>query len=332
MAKFEEQATQALLAKNHITAEQFESIKGYRQLKLFSVHNELKLLLYISMLMFTSGIGILIYQNIDTIGHSAILGLLLLVTLISYYFCFKTHPGFKKEEVLFPNPLYDYLALTAVILTCTFVGYLQFQYKPFGTHYGLATLVPTVISFFCAYYFDNKSVLSIAITGMAAYLGISADPKHIFNNEMIDNTRLSYVGLAFGVTLLLWVLYLTKINLKKHFNLVYLTFSQHLIGIACIVNLCEDYWFPFGLVLGIAVYYFYNLSFQIKSISLFIFTVLYGFVGMNIFFVRILDSIRFDDFFEIFIFTTPFYFIGSIIGFIKLIKHFNKKTNDDSIR
>lgn len=332
MTNFEDQTTQKLFDQNHITEEQLEAVRAYRGLKLFSVHNELKLLLYLSMILFTSGIGILIYQNIDTIGHTVLLGLLLLVTLTCFYFCFKKHPGFTREEAPFPNPLYDYLVLTAVILSCTFVGYLQFQYQTFGTHYGLATLVPTIISLFCAYYFDSKSVLSIGITGMAAYLGLSVDPKHYFENEMFNNTALSYIGLAFGLTLLLWSLYAIKINLKKHFNLVYLTFSLHSIGIACIVNLCDDYWFPFGLVLGIAVYYFYNLSFQIRSISLFIFTVLYGFAGMNIFFARLLDSIHFDDFFFVFIFTTPFYFIGAIIGFIKLIKHFNKKTNDDSIR
>jgi hypothetical protein len=331
MANFEEQATQTLFDKNHITQEQFEAIQAYRALNLFSVHNELKFLLYLSILMFTTGIGILIYQNLDTIGHTAILSLLLLVTLTSFYFCFKYHPGFKKEEAPFPNPLYDYLVLTAVILSCTFVGYLQFQYQTFGTHYGLATLVPTIIALFCGYYFDNKSALSIGITGMAAYLGLTVDPKHFFENEMIDNTYLSYIGLAFGLALLLWVLYTTKINLKKHFNLVYLTFSLHLIGIACIVNLFQYYWLAFGLVLGIATYYFYNLSFQTKSISLFIFTIIYGFIGMNILFVRIIESIHLEDIFTVFIFTTPIYFIASIFGFIKLIKHFNKKTSDDSI-
>ena len=332
MANLEEQATQTLFDKNLITEEQFEAIRAYRGLNLFSVHNELKFLLYLSMLLFTSGVGILIYQNIDTIGHTVLLGLLLLVTVISFYFCFKNHDGFKKGQVPFPNPLYDYLVLTAVILSCTFVGYLQFQYQTFGTHYGLATLIPTLISLFCAYYFDNKSVLSIGITGMAAYLGLSVDPKHVFENEMIDNTTLSYIGLAFGLSLLLWVLYATKINLKKHFNLVYLTFSLHLVSIACIVNLFEDFWFAFGIVLGVAIYYFYNLSYQIRSISLFIFTVLYGYIGMNIFFVKTLITINLEDIFSVFIFTTPFYFIGSIIGFIKLIKHFNKNTSDDSIR
>ncbi|MES2573546.1 MAG: DUF2157 domain-containing protein [Bacteroidota bacterium] len=332
MKKMNEQATQTLLEKNLISEEQFSEIQTYRSLNLFSVHNELKFLLYLSILLFTSGIGIVIYQNIDTIGHTAILGFLLIVTGICFYFCFKNHSGFKKEEIAFPNPLYDYLVLTAVILSSTFVGYLQFQYKFFGTDYGLATLIPTLISLFCAYYFDNKSVLSIGITGMAAYLGLSVDPKHIFQNEIIDNTTLSYTGLAFGLTLLLWTLYATKINLKKHFNLVYLTFSLHLISIACIVNLFEYYWLAFGLILGTAAYYFYNLSFQIKSISLFIFTVVYAYIGTNIILYRLFEFFDIGRMFDysdflvfIFIGFGPFYFIYSIILFIKLIKNFNTK-------
>ena len=121
MVNFEEQATQTLFDQNQISNNQFEAIKAYRSLNIFSLHNELKFLIYVSMLMFTSGIGILIYQNIDTIGNTAILGLLLLVTTICFYFCFKNHPGFKKEATQFPNPLYDYLVLTAVILSLSLI-------------------------------------------------------------------------------------------------------------------------------------------------------------------------------------------------------------------
>lgn len=332
MANFEEQATQTLFDKNHITKEQLEVIKTYRGLNLFSVHNELKLLLYLSMLMFTSGIGILIYQNIDTIGHTALLGLLLSVTLTCFYFCFKNHDGFKREETAFANPLYDYLVLTAVILSCTFIGYLQFQYQTFGTHYGLATLIPTIISFFCAYYFDNKSVLSIAITGLAAYVGLSVSPQALLNNETYITTSLSYSGIILGIILALWTIYATKNDLKKHFNLIYLTFSLHLISVACISNLFEEYWFAFIIILALSSFYFYKISYQISSISIFVFTILYAYIGLNILFFNTLETINSDDLAISLLFMSPFYFIISIVAFIKLIKKFNKKTSDDSIR
>ena len=127
MKKFEEQATQSLFEKNLITEEQFKQITAHRNLNIFSLYSELKLFLYLSVLLFTSGIGILIYQNIDTIGHIAILSLLLIVTAICFYFCFKKSVGFSYQETQFKNSVCDYLILAAVLLSIIFIGYLQFQ-------------------------------------------------------------------------------------------------------------------------------------------------------------------------------------------------------------
>ncbi|MEO8255629.1 MAG: DUF2157 domain-containing protein, partial [Flavobacterium sp.] len=193
MNKFDDQATKALLEKNLITENQYQEITSYRNLNIFSLNAELKLFLYLSILLFTSGIGVLIYNNIDSIGHIAILSLLLIVIGVCFYFCFKNSKGFSKSETTFEHPVLEYLVLAANILTCIFIGYLQFQYQPFGTHYGLATLIPTVVSFFCAYYFDNKSVLTIAITGLAAYVGLSVSPQDLVNNiNFHQDQTLSY--------------------------------------------------------------------------------------------------------------------------------------------
>ena len=324
MKQINEQATQTLLEKNLISDEQFKQIQTYRSLNIFSLHNELRFLLYLSVLLFTTGIGILIYQNIDTIGHIAILSLLLIVTVISFYFCFKNAVGFKKEEVLFPNPLYDYLLLTAVILSCTFVGYLQFQYQPFGTNYGLATLIPTVISFICAYYFDNKSVLTIAITGLAAYIGLSVTPQDLVNNELYANESLSYSAIVLGFLLIFWTIYSSRIELKTHFNSIYLTFALHIISIASINNLLDDYWFLFTIVLAGSCFYFYKISYELRSISLYVFMSIYAYMGINIVLFKIFEHIDFSDVWMLFVLIMPAYFIGSIVLFIKLIKNFNK--------
>lgn len=320
-----EQATRSLLEKNLITEEQFTQIQTYRNLNIFSLHNELKLFLYLSVLLFTGGIGILIYQNIDTIGHIAILSLLLIVIGICFYFCFKNAPGFKKEEVLFPNPLYDYLVLTAVILSCTFVGYLQFQYKAFGSDYGLATLIPTIISFICAYYFDNKSVLTIAITGLAAYIGISVTPQDLVNNKFYDDESLSYSAIILGGLLILYTIYSSRIKLKAHFNIIYLTFALHIISIASINNLVEYYWFFFTIILAGSTFYFYKISYELRAISLYVFMIVYAYIGINIVLFKIFEHIDFSDLWTLFVLLLPAYFVGSIVLFIKLIKKFNKE-------
>ncbi|WP_306352536.1 DUF2157 domain-containing protein [Flavobacterium sp. '19STA2R22 D10 B1'] len=328
MGQFEEQATQTLFEKNLISAEQLNQIKEYRSLSIFSLYGELKLFLYLSVILFTSGIGILIYQNIDTIGHIAILSLLLIVTIVCFYFCFKNATGFQKEDSSFENPVLHYLVLTATILSCIFVGYIQFQYELFGTHYGIATLVPTIISFGCAYYFDNKSVLAIAITGLAAYIGLSVSPQTLLHNDFYTTDTLSYSAILLGVLLIVWTIYSSKINLKTHFNFIYLTYALHLISIASINNLLESYWLISAVILAISTYYFYKASYQNSSISLFVFTIVYAYIGINI----VISKFIFNHFDEYVLYLLPFYIIGSILLFIKLIKNFNKQKANDSIR
>ena len=51
----------ALLEKGFMTNKQLDAIEEYQNLGIFSLHTELRLLLYLSVLLFTSGIGILIY-------------------------------------------------------------------------------------------------------------------------------------------------------------------------------------------------------------------------------------------------------------------------------
>jgi hypothetical protein len=332
MNPFEEQATQALFKKKLITDSQFKQVKAYRSLEIFSLNTELKLFLYLSVLSFTTGIGILIYQNIDTIGHIAILSLLLVVAIICYYFSFKNSTGFQKGETNFENSIFDYLILAAILLTCIFIGYLQFQYTAFGTHYGLATLIPTVIGLFCAYYFDNKSILSIAITGLAAYIGLSVSPQALLNNDFYETNTLSYSAIGLGTVLVLWSIYSNQIGLKKHFTLVYLTFGLHLISISCVNNLFELSWLIFAVILAAALYYFYTSSYKVKSVSLFVFTIVYAYIGVNIVLFKGIELLNIDEFLISFFFFVPFYFIISIIFFIRLIKNFNKNSSDDSIR
>ncbi|WP_264537219.1 DUF2157 domain-containing protein [Flavobacterium sp. N1736] len=330
MNKFDDQSTKSLLERNLITGNQYQEITSYRNLNIFSLNAELKLFLYLSVLLFTSGIGILIYKNIDTIGHIAILSILLAVIAVCFYYCFKNSKGFQKSETTFEHPVLEYLVLLANILTCIFIGYLQFQYKPFGTHYGLATLIPTLVSFFCAYYFDNKSVLTIAVTGLAAYVGLSVTPQDLLNNNnFYADQSLSYSAIMLGGLLILWTIYSTKIQLKTHFNIIYLTFALHIISIAAISNLISDYTGTWPVFLGILAgssYYFYKISHQLRAISLYVFMILYAYIGFNIVMFRLFESVDFSDIWMLFVLMMPAYFIGSIILFIKLIKNFNKET------
>jgi predicted membrane protein DUF2157 len=320
--------TQQLVEKGFISEAQHTEIKEYRSKGIFSLNSELLFLLYLSVLLFTTGVGTFVYKNIDSIGHLAILAVNFILMVACFYFSFKKAKGFSREEVFFENPLYDYLVLTGSILCCIFIGYLQFQYEVFGSDLSLVSLFTSVLCFGIAYYFDNRSVLSMAITALATFIGITLTPKTLFENEIYSNPLLSYYGLALGILILLWTFYTTRENLKKHFHFVYLTFAQHLISICCIAGLATDNWLLFVPFSAAAGYYFYKTSYKENATSLFVFSLIYAYIDFNILLFKFIDYIDSYHIVDMLFIFSPFYVIGSIFLFIRFVRNFNKVKHD----
>lgn len=328
MINHNEYYSKKLVEKELISTEEYKEILHYREKNIFSLHNELLSFLYVSILLFTSGIGILIYKNIDTIGHIAILAINFIIMTVCFFFGFKKAKKWNQNEVLFDNAIYDYVVLLGSILATIFIGYLQFQYALFGTDYKFVYLISAVVCFAVAYFFDNKTVLSIALTALTTFIGISLSPKTLLENEIYHNISLTFSGLVLGIVILLWNTYCVKENIKKHFEFVFTTFALHLIGISIISGLLSNLWYVFTPFLIGFAYYFYHLSKKQMATSIFIFCLIYSYVSFNIILFKIVESIDFPEFLSLFFIVIPFYFIGSIIMFFKLVIAFNKEKND----
>lgn len=313
-----------LFEKGFISATQLESVNDYRSKTIFSVRKEIFFLLFSSIMLFTSGAGIVIYKNIDTIGHVAILSLILIVTLGCYYYSFKHAPGFSKLEVPSQKPLYDYLVLAANLLTGIFIAYLQYQYSVFGTHYDLAIIVPTLIYFFSAYYFDHKGALSLAITGLCAFIGFTASPTGLLRTNF-STAGLGYSAIITAVAFVLWSKFAEREGLKKHFNFTYENFALHIFSIACISLMAESIWIPPFLILAAGTFYFITLAYQKKSAYFFVFAFVYGYSGLTMALGRIIFSWEMNLFL---VYLSPFYFVGAILLFIKCLKDLKKRKHE----
>lgn len=126
----------------------FNKVKQRRANRLISVHWEIRTILYLGVMLFTGGCGILVYKNIDTIGHQFVLLFIGLVTVASYVYCIRTKFPFAVGKVAAPNPYFDYVLLLGCLAMVILLGYLQYQYLVFGTHFGLATFISFILLFF----------------------------------------------------------------------------------------------------------------------------------------------------------------------------------------
>jgi hypothetical protein len=314
-----------LHAEGLIADDSLQKLIALEDRRLFSLRWELKAILYLGVTLLCGGLGVLVYKNIDSIGHQVILIFIALVCAVCFYYCFRKRGPFSFFKVPAPNSFFDYILLLGCLTFVTLIGYLQFEYTFFGNAYGVATFIPMIVLFFSAYYFDHLGVLSLAITNLAAWAGIAVTPLRLLKENDFGDNRLIYAGLALGTLLVLAGLTSERRNYKRHFEFTYANFGIHILFIAGLAGLfSRDNIYPlwFLLLLGIA-YYFFRQAIKKKSFYFFLIITLYCYIALSNVVVRFLWATLNDN--EGGIFLTLLYFILSAIGLVRLLMIFNRK-------
>ncbi len=316
------QLFEKLSGEGLVSPESLQKVKAAEGNRLFSLHWELKTILYLGVLLLSGGLGILIYKNIDTIGHQAILFAIAGLCLGCFYYAQKHKRPFSWNKVLSPNSLFDYMVLLGCLLFVTFISYMQAQYNVFGTRYGLAAFFPMILLSFSAYYFDHIGVLSLAITNFAAWLGVSITPYHIFSQNDFSSGRLIYTGLFLGVFLIAMGLFSTRKNIKQHFAFTYHNFGTNILFISLIsaIVVFQYIYLLWFLVLAGVAFAIYTMALKNRSFYFLLITILYAYVGLTYVVLRSLFMQNLDA-----ITLALFYLVGSGVGLILLLVHLNKK-------
>ncbi len=314
-----------LCADGIISGASLEKIKIQSGKQLFSVHWELKTILYLGILLLTSGVGVLVYKNIDTIGHQAILLFIGLTSAVSFFYCYRKKHNFSFKKVESPDSFFDYILLLGCLTFITFVGYLQFQFNVFGERYGLATFIPMVVLFFIAYYFDHIGVLSLAITNLAAWAGITVTPAKILKANDFNSSTIIITGILLGVSLILAGIVTKKRNIKPHFAFTYTNFGSHLLFISSLAGMFhfDKIYFLWFIFLVATCYFFYIKAINERSFYFLLTLTLYAYIGISYVVMRLIFSagnLGISGTYLAFM-----YFIASAISIILFLIRMNKK-------
>lgn len=289
-----------------------------------SVYWDLLTLLYAGIFFLTTGIGIVIYKNIDSIGHVAITLGIALATVASFFYCFRKAIGFKTGKVESPNVWFDYILLSGCLLMLILAAYLQFQYQLFGTRWGLATFLPMVVLFFAAYYFDHIGVLSLAITNLATWVGITVTPTRLLKDNDFNSTTIIYSGIVLGALLILSGLYSIHKNLKAHFGFTYKNFGSHLLFVStlsAVFNFSQTYFLWFLLLVAISFFQF-RQAVKENSFYFLVITAIYFYIGLT--YVVISNFFKINATGDGGIYLSLFYLIFSGLGLVIFLMRYNK--------
>ncbi|TGE28004.1 DUF2157 domain-containing protein [Hymenobacter metallicola] len=226
-----------------LSAEQAETIRVYERNKPFSLYYELRTLLSLGVTLLSTGLGLLIYKNIDSLGHGVIVALIALLSAAGFAYAHRQRQPFTWQAAR-NSASADYALLLGCLTLLTLLGYLQYQYDVFGTRYGLLVLLPTLVFFGCAYRFDHRGVLSMAITGLAAWVGVSIAPVSAFTSNNYALPHLDAVAIVLGLGLAAVGLASERYDRKKHFGYTYLLLGSNLALVALLTTMFRNSFEP----------------------------------------------------------------------------------------
>ena len=301
-----------LFEKNLIAETQHTNLESILRKKVFSVFYELRVILYLGVLLFTTGVGFLIYKNIGELGHMLAIITLSIIAVLSFWYAFHKAVPYSNEKTEVPIPYYDYVLLMGCLLLVSVLGYIQFQYQLFDENLEITTLLTAFIFFVAAYRFDHLGVLSLGITAWASFWGLSTSPQKWYSGDFIDDSNLHIVALIFGAAMIGVAMSLEKKSIKKHFTFTYVHVNIliYLVGTLAGMIMNEHSYFGFLLLLyvgcGFAVYYA-NTS---KSFLFLIYAFVFGYIGTTF----LLTDFVLDD-----TLVWSVYLIASCGGFIYFI-------------
>jgi hypothetical protein len=284
-----------LEAAGHLLPAQAAAIAEDELTRPFSLHYELRALLYLGITLLAGGVGVLIYQHIDSLGHGVIIAAITLAMSASFAYAMRHQPAFTWREAPRTSIAADYLLVLGCLLFLVLEGYLQAQYELFGTRYGLATVLPAGLFFYLAYRFDHRGVLSLAITALAAWVGVSVAPLAVFQQALLWHSALSFPGLLLGMVLVAAGLGSEFLDRKRHFAFTYLSLGGNVALLAAMSLLFVTegrYSLPWLLLVlalcGGLVWY----ARRAQSYLFLLMSVAYSYVAITYSIVKLLSSSR----------------------------------------
>ncbi len=307
-----------LFKDGFITNHQHKLLDDVENKRIISLFYELRILLYLGVLLFTSGVGFLIYQNVGNTGHYIALTVLVILCGISFNYIISKAGPFSKGNSESPTPYFDYVLLLACLLFVSIQVYLQFLFNVFTDYFSITTLLNSALFFFISYRYNHAGILALGITTFASFLGINVSPQNWINQDFLELKEIYNTGIVLGVFLGIIDIVLNRFKIKPHFSFTYFNFASLIFTSSALSGLFSENipWLYFPLIiLGTLAMIWYAKN--KKSFLFLIYAFVFAYIGLTYLFF---NYISFHN--ESVILFWSFYTIASCFGMIYFVKRF----------
>jgi hypothetical protein len=243
----------------------------------FSLSLELNILLYAGVLAFVAGLGWTISTWSQQLGDVLIVLALSILLAACAWYCFSRATAWSSAETPAPTPLFDYVLYLGSLVWYVELAYLEKRFHILSGQWDLYLLATAFLFFFLAYRFDNRFVLSLALSSLAGWFGLKVSQWPSYQSGGYRRYALLYclvVGVSGAV--------LERRKLKPHFFATYLNIVANVLFWTILSGVFDRQ--EFGLwLLGLLIACAASLAWglQRRQFAFVAYAAVYGYLGVS---------------------------------------------------
>lgn len=256
-----------------LSEEQCAFLSGLSRGKPFSVFLELNALLYLGVIAFIGGLGWTVRTYSEQLGDVVVLAVLTGLLAACLWYCF------SRAE---PRLVSDYVLYLGSLTWSIELAYLETRFHILAGQWDLYLLATACFFFLLAYRFDNRFVLSLALSTLAAWFGVKISRWPQSNDASFREYAILYSLVAGGAGVAL-----ARQGIRKHFLGTYLHVAANVLFGALLSGVFnpEDSGSCFLILLVVCgASLAYGLAF--RQFAFVAYAAIYGYIGVSSMLVR----------------------------------------------
>jgi hypothetical protein len=269
-------------AQGTISPEQHAYLAGLSRGEPFSLFLELNVLLYAGVVAFVAGLGWTVTTWSQQLGDVLVLSVLSTILAANFWYCFSRGPAWSPIETPAPNPIFDYVLYLGSLVWSLELAYIENRFHVLSGKWDFYLLVTAGLFFFLAYRFDNRFVLSLALTSLAGWFGLTISHRTAHEDAEYRQYALLYGLLVGGGGAVL-----QRLGMKPHFFGTYLNVAANILFWALLSGVFNPQgyavWF---LALLIACCASLAWGLARRQFAFVVYAAVYGYVGVSSLFLR----------------------------------------------
>jgi len=269
-----------------ISPEKHALLAGLSRGEPFSLFLELNCLLYAGILAVVGGLGWTLSTWSRQLGDVVVLTILSATFATCLWYCFSRAPAYSRAEVPSPSLVFDYVIYLGSLTWSVELAYVENQFHLLSGQWDLYLLATAGLFFFLAYRFDNRFVLSLALSALAGWFGLTISHWPSDQGEEYRRCAMLYAAITGGAGAAL-----ARCRLKPHFLGTYLNIAANVVFWAVLSGVFErqsdGIWLP-ALVGACGA----SLAWGVtrRKFSFVAYAAVYGYAGVSSLFIRGMDS------------------------------------------